>query len=138
MGLVYGTATITNCYNTGSVSGTSKVGGIVGFVAPGETATITNCYYSSSVNASLNGVGVNDGTLTSSSYYGTFISAGSGLTKCSDSPSELAYGTSNLITVLNAYVSDNPVYTDETSGLEIELTTWEIRAGENDGYPVFA
>ena len=136
VGYVERTATITNCYNTGSVIG-DYVGGIVGAVE--RTATITNCYYlkTSSVNASLNGVGFKEGTLTSTSYFGTFSSAESGLTKCSDSPSELAYGTSNLITVLNAYVNDNPIYTDETSGLEIELTTWEIRAGENDGYPVF-
>ena len=47
VGQVYGTATITNCYNTGSVSGSSNVGGIVGSVE--GTVTITNCYNTGSV-----------------------------------------------------------------------------------------
>ncbi len=143
VGFVHGTTTITNCYNTGSVvGGYHRIGGIVGMCGNVGTATITNCYYlkTSSVNASLNGVGANNGTLTSSSYFGTFSSAGSELKKCDDSPlneNEFAYGTTDLLTVLNAYVGEHSSYTDETSGLEIELTTWEIRAGENDGYPVF-
>ena len=167
VGGIYDDATITNCYNTGSVSGTRYVGGIVGYVYSGTvtitncyntgsvvtdgvyvggivgriystaTATITNCYYlkTSDVNANVNAIG--KGTAEAGSYYGTFSSAKSGLTKCSDSPGELAYGTTDLLTVLNAYVSEHLNYTDETSGLEIELKSWEIRAGENDGYPVF-
>ena len=132
--------TITNCYNTGSVGGDNYIGGIVGSVV--GTSTITNCYYlkikTSSVNASLNAIGrYLIGALNTSSYYGTFSSAGSELTECDDSPNELAYGTTDLLTVLNAYVSEHSTYTDETSGLEIKLTTWEIRTGENDGYPVF-
>ena len=127
---------VINCYNLGTVTGTSNLGGIIGYVLSGFVptdfyATITNCYYlkTSDVNASVNGVGVNNGTLTSSSYFGTFSSAESGLTKCSDSPSELAYGTSNLKTVLNAYRDANPTYNG------ITLNTWV--AGSN-GYPVFA
>ena len=48
VGRVERTATITNCYNTGSVSGTSGVGGIVGYLK--GTATITNCYNTGSVS----------------------------------------------------------------------------------------
>ena len=125
-----GTVTITNCYNTGSVS-SSSVGGIVGGVL--ATAIITNCYYLESSSSKAIGYG----TAGAGSYFGTFSSADSGLTECNDSPRELAYGTTDLLTVLNAYVSEHSTYTDETSGLEIELTTWEIRTGENDGYPVF-
>ena len=160
----YGEATITNCYNTGSVSSSDgNAGGIVGCVGSAGFATITNCYNTGSVSSSDGNAGgivgdiigggpiitncyylktssvkaIGYGTAKEGSYYGTFSSAESGLTKCDDSPSDLAYGTSNLKTVLNAYVSKNPIYTDETSGLEIELTTWEIRASENGGYPVF-
>ena len=129
-----GTATITNCYNTGSVSSSSNIsgiGGIVGYVADGGTATITNCYYlkTDSVNASLNGVGSNVGTLTSTSYFGTFSSAESGLKKCDDSPSsDLAYGTTDLLTVLEAYRTD-----PKNNGSD--LKSW---VDGSNGYPVFA
>ena len=45
---------ITNCYNTGSVSGLSNVGGVVGFA---DNSAVTNCYNTGSVNASGNYVG---------------------------------------------------------------------------------
>ncbi len=39
---------ITNCYNTGTVSGSDKVGGVCGF---GNGSTITNCYNTGEVTA---------------------------------------------------------------------------------------
>lgn len=42
----YNRGTITNCYNTGGVSGDSYVGGVSGYNSGG---TITNCYYNSSI-----------------------------------------------------------------------------------------
>ena len=48
VGYVRGTTTITNCYNTGNVSGANGVGGIVGNVYD-AVATITNCYNTGSV-----------------------------------------------------------------------------------------
>ena len=47
-----GTATITNCYNSGAVNGTgSYVGGVCGYnYAKNGTATITNSYNSGAVN----------------------------------------------------------------------------------------
>ena len=42
----YNRGTITNCYNTGGVSGDSYVGGVIGYNSGG---TITNCYYNSSI-----------------------------------------------------------------------------------------
>ena len=47
--------TITNCYNTGDVTGSSRVGGIVGNT--GSNLTITNCYNTGSVT--LNSTGSN-------------------------------------------------------------------------------
>ena len=137
-----GEVNVINSYNLGGVSESAIYkGGIVGWVLSGSLF-INNSYYlqTDQINTFISAVGTTGDSdkPIKSSYFGTFSSAESGLTKCDDSPSDLAYGTSNLKTVLNAYVSDNSIYTDETSGLEIELTTWEIRAGENDGYPVFA
>ena len=48
----YGSITITNCYNTGAVSGAGdRVGGVVGY-ASSSSITITNCYNTGSVNGS--------------------------------------------------------------------------------------
>ena len=49
-----GTSTITNCYNTGSVSGISYVGGVCGYnyAKNSSTSTITNCYNTGSVSCS--------------------------------------------------------------------------------------
>ncbi len=68
--------TITNCYNTGEVSGVSHVGGVVG----DNDGTITNCYNEGYVNGSEfvgRVVGYNYGTIencynigTVSGYYG--------------------------------------------------------------------
>ena len=128
VGGVWKTATITNCYNTGSVSGDSEIGGIVGYIYSNGTTTITNCYYlkTSSVNASLNGVGVNDGTLTSTSYFGTFSSATSNVVKTSSA--NLVY-SGNILDVLNAYRNANPTYNG------IDLKSW---VDGSNGYPVFA
>ncbi len=55
-----GTITITNCYNTGSIGGSSYVGGVVGhaYTSPfGATITITNCYNTGAVSGSSNYVG---------------------------------------------------------------------------------
>ncbi|MCI6561020.1 MAG: hypothetical protein MR434_06380 [Ruminococcus sp.] len=62
----YGTATITNCYNTGNVSGNRCVGGVCGANEAYEeetTTIITNCYFDSE-KYSGNAVGINAGTAT--------------------------------------------------------------------------
>ncbi len=54
--------TISNCYNTGAVSGTeSSVGGVCGY---SNSGTITNCYFDSTVYGG-NAVGTNTGTVSS-------------------------------------------------------------------------
>ena len=52
----YNRGTITNCYNTGGVSGDSYVGGVSGYNSGG---TITNCYYNSSIYTG-NAIGADD------------------------------------------------------------------------------
>ena len=61
----YGNASITNCYNTGTVSGRRYVGGVCGAnVAESNfTATITNCYYNSEKYTG-NAIGTNNVTVT--------------------------------------------------------------------------
>lgn len=66
-----GTATITNCYNTGNVSGSNYSGGILGQAG---TATIANCYNTGTISGSSSGgiVGQkNNGTVTNSYYLNT-------------------------------------------------------------------
>ncbi len=59
------TGTITNCYNTGSVSGLGTLGGVSGY---NYTGSITNCYNTGNVSGSsgfVGGVsGCNKGTIT--------------------------------------------------------------------------
>ena len=61
-------STITNCYNTGEVSGTGNDNGDIGGVAGKNASTITNCYNSGAVsgnNDSVGGVaGWNESTIT--------------------------------------------------------------------------
>ena len=62
------TGTITNCYNTGSVSGLGNLGGVSGY---NYTGSITNCYNTGNVSGSSGFVGGvsgdnNGGTITNS------------------------------------------------------------------------
>ena len=52
---------ISNCYNTGAVSGSSSVGGVCGY---SNSGTITNCYFDSTVYSG-NAVGSNNSTVSS-------------------------------------------------------------------------
>ena len=42
-------STVSNCYNTGSVSGSDRVGGVVGY---SHSGTVENCYNTGSVEGS--------------------------------------------------------------------------------------
>lgn len=67
--------TVTNCYNTGSVTGSFYVGGVCGL---NEFDTVTNCYNTGNVtgNNQVGGVcGYNDATVTNC-YYLTGTAAG--------------------------------------------------------------
>ena len=56
VGYAYSNSTITNCYNTNSVEGSgSSVGGVVGYAY--SNSTITNCYNTGTVTGSGNYVG---------------------------------------------------------------------------------
>ena len=77
MGYAYSNSTITNCYNTGSVSGTStsssaNVGGVLGYA--NSSSTLTNCYNTGSVS----------GTSSSYAYVGGVVgyAHSSAITKC--------------------------------------------------------
>ena len=76
--------TVTNCYNTGSVSGNRYVGGVCGDNYGG---TMTNCYYTGSVTGSyyVGGLcGTNSGTVTNCYYLNTCGAAGVGTSKTAD------------------------------------------------------
>ena len=59
----YSTATVTDCYNNGAITGSNQVGGVVGYAyayMSGYAKKITNCYSSGAISA----------TTTSTKYYG--------------------------------------------------------------------
>ena len=83
------TATITNCYNTGTVSGNNVVGGVCGNnYAQNAKATITNCYNTGAVsgNNAVGGVcgnnyALND-TATITNCYNTGTVSGNNVVGC--------------------------------------------------------
>ena len=114
VGRVGGTATITNCYNTESVSGSSYVGGIVGHV--GVTATITNCYNTGSVNGNSETggiVGYVSGTATITNCYNTGSVSGS-------SGAGGIVGEAGTVTITNCY-NTGSVSGDSVGGIVGEV-----------------
>ena len=61
-GAVLSGGSVTNCYNTGTVSGGYYTGGVVGSV----TGSVTNCYNAGAVGGSSNGTGGVAGNVTGS------------------------------------------------------------------------
>jgi hypothetical protein len=65
----YNSSTISNCYTTGSISGTTYVGGLVGI---NQSASVSNCYSTCTVsgsNTNIGGlVGDNNGSTLTGSY----------------------------------------------------------------------
>ena len=101
-------STITNCYNTGSVSGSDDVGGVVGYAS---NSTITNCYNTGTVEGTsyvggvvghaYSGVTItncyNTGTVEGTSYVGGVVGWGyrSTITNCYNTGS--VSGTDNYV-----------------------------------------
>ena len=79
--------TITNCYNTGAVSGSSEVGGVCGYE---DHATITNCYFDSTVYS---------GNAVGDRYFGTVSSNVLGKASDQFKSGEVAYLLSRGCTV---------------------------------------
>ncbi len=122
----YASGTITNCYNTGSVSGSSQVGGVMGYAS----GTITNCYNTGSVSGSRSSVGgvaggasatitncYNTGTVTSTvtsdAYVGGVVGSASGtITNCYNTGSVRGSGDSVGGVVGRAVVSGNITITN--------------------------
>ncbi len=75
--------TVTNCYNTGSVTGSNDVGGLCGR----NDGTVNNCYNTGSVTGSndVGGLcGQNYATVTNCYYLNTCGAAGEGTSKTAD------------------------------------------------------
>jgi len=88
VGYSYKRSTVTNCYNTGSVNGEERVGGVIGYAT---TTNVTNCYNTGSVNGKKHVGGVvgysrsayngsttvancyNTGSITGSNYVGGVV-----------------------------------------------------------------
>ena len=143
MGRAY-SATITNCYNTGTVNGSSYVGGVVGYAS---TANITNCYNTGNVTStatSYSDVGGVVGSVSTSSsgtttitncYYGGNCSNIGGINGA-DEPGQAEYDSN-----LAVNPKDLSWYTDSTNWNEDYpwdfKNIWQINASLNDGYPAF-
>ena len=93
-------STITNCYNTGSVTGPSYVGGIAGYASRGTS--ITNCYNTGSVTGSNNYVGGIAGYAYSSSTITNCYNTGS-VTGSNDYVGGIAGDAYSSTSITNCY-----------------------------------
>ncbi len=136
--------TISNCYNTGSVSGRSSVGGVVGY-AP--DSTITNCYNTGTVEGQQNVGGVvgnafstdmsncyNTGTVsgTGSAVGGVVGSASSRITNCYNSGSVSGNGSVGGV-VGYAYSGSTITITNTYYGGDCEASIGGIKGADVDG-----
>ena len=102
-----GTITITNCYNTGEVTGSSSyVGGVVGYAyASSDNITITNCYNTGSVSGSQRVGGV-------VGYANAEFSDSITITNCYNTGSVTSTATSNVY--VGGVVGQAYIYTSST------------------------
>jgi The GLUG motif. len=138
-------ATVTNCYNTGDVTGTDYVGGIVGYTD--GTTTVTNCY--------------NTGDVTGTDYVGGIVGVSGHVTiiincyNTGDVSGNSAggivghLGNSSTVTVNNSYylaASAIGTYGEFKSSVQLQdqstfvnwnfINVWGMNAGINSGYPI--
>ncbi|MCQ2064095.1 MAG: InlB B-repeat-containing protein [Fibrobacter sp.] len=110
----YGTLTIENSYNAGTVSGYDYVGGLVGYVYDG-TLTITNSYNAGAVSGSDSDVGglvgYGEGTLTITNSYNAGSVSGDG-----DVGGLVGYGEGTL-TIENSYNAGTVSGSGDVGGL---------------------
>lgn len=122
-------STVTNCYNTGSISATgttNSIGGIVGHI--NMNSILTNCYCLSTVAEK----GISSIDSSSATNCGTFDSSGTLAAGTADrfggSDQTLGNG-SNLLAALNGWVQAQTTPAD--------YQTWTVKTGMNGGYRVF-
>ena len=120
--------TITNCYSTGSVTGTGDsayVGGVCGYGY--KYVTITNCYNTGSVTGSNAGglYGGNDGTITNCYNTGTITDTGNVGAVCGKNSGTITNCYWHEDTVLTGY----GINTGKVTSVE-DKTTGEFASGE--------
>lgn len=122
---------IDQCYNTGNINGTSRNGGLVGSL--GRSSQIKNCYNTGHVK------GVSEAGGILGAPYGSFNNSGM-LTNCynigrvegTTSIAEIVGKSSNSYNIINCMGKNENIKTSFIKDNNI----WEIRSGENQGYPV--
>ena len=126
--------TITNCYNLASVTGTSYVGGIAGYVSSSSSSSfkgITGCYNTGSVTGTGSYVAGIIGYVKyvsiSNNYWG-----GNCATEYGIGYKNINTGAENSATLLSDAKSANWSLYSSWDFDEI----WEISSGTNNGYPV--
>ena len=133
-GVNEGNATITNCYNTGTVGGKKDVGGVCGWNING---TIENCYNTGQVSGttSIGGVcGYNYGWSTIKNCYNTGKVSGTtnigGVCGYNESNSNSTATITNCYYDSNAYIGD-AIGSDEDTSTNVEgKSTDEFKSGQ--------
>ena len=117
----YHNGVINNCAVNGGVTGNAEVGGVVGHRSNSTSSTVKSCYWkktgSEPFNQNAVGFGMtSDGPLTNLISFSTITPLG----EVTLSTVHSVYATSDLLTVLNAWVSENQMTTNAI------LNWWKI------------
>ena len=121
--------TLSNCYNTGSVSAKAFYGGVVGL----NYDTVSNCYNTGTVSdGSFNGgvVAANFGTVTNCFYLDTCGAAGEGTAK-----TEAQFASGEVAWLLNGSTDEGELVwkqnigTDAIPGFEGEIVSYSSKTG---------
>ena len=128
-------STITNCYNTGAVTGDNDVGGVVGYAY--SNPTITNCYNTGSVSGSGEVGGVVGSAYSSTvtnCYYGGNCTLSYGIGSSSSNTG--ASKDENLIANAKSlsWYQDSSKWASEYPWDFVEV--WSLVPSANDGYPI--
>nr|MCS5651932.1 hypothetical protein [Candidatus Neomarinimicrobiota bacterium] len=130
-------SSVSNCYSTGSVTGTDFVGGLSGMVD--DSSTVNNCYSTSDVNGSGNVVGGLVGKNISSSVsncYSTGSVTGTDFVGGIIGSSSWGYAVSGLFWNINDFSTDNGIGTGITTMEMMDAYTfcfagWDFEEDEN-------
>lgn len=140
-----GSITVTGCYNTGAVDGTSRAGGIMGYV--NDKAAISDCYNNGPVTGGsyaggLRGMGGSSaGDITNSYNAGQVTGGTSGAIAAGAASVENCHylaGTGKNTTDAEEVTADGLKELAGTLNAGREPAVWKSDPDLNNGYPVLA
>ncbi len=134
----YSDGRIVSCYNLGQLSSGGLVGGVIGYGFGDHSGN----YWRTGLGASV-GMAQKGNDVVTLESFGSFSGAGSAITLTDGSSNTQGFSQSSLLEALNdGALFYNEMDVDFNPGSELAppypAFSWEIRSGENEGFPVFS